>query len=197
MNVSYLTIDEISHLFKVTRKTIERWIKKGLPTIKVSGSIRINPNDLEKWIEGTNSDNPIKRMIWLERELKEKIILDLHNEYEKKNLEDFDYFKLHYPHDIYLKLKSDLINQSYVINIRSLPNYPLPEHFWCNIDETFNLKFNTSQHNLLKLIVVYSNFSLLEKPFNTKVIGNTKLIILNPSEIINFNISNEIFNNEF
>ena len=31
--------------------------KKGLPTIKFSGSVRINPESLEKWIEGINSDN--------------------------------------------------------------------------------------------------------------------------------------------
>ncbi|GEM_PF-806294 len=197
MNASYLTIDEISQLFKVTRKTIERWMKKGLPTIKVSGSIRINPDDLEKWIEGTNSENPIKKMIWLERELKEKIILDLHDEHEKKNLEDFDYLNLRYPQDIYIKPKSDLKNKSYVINIRSLPNSPLPEDFWYTLDETFNKNFNNATNDILKLIVVYSNFSLLDKPFNIKVTGNTKIIILNPTEIINFNISTEIFNDEF
>lgn len=196
MNITYLTIDEISQSFKVTRKTIERWIKKGLPTIKVSGSVRINPESLEKWIEGINSDNPIKKAIWLERELREKIIFDLYDEYDKKKL-DFDYFKCYYPHDIYIKPKNDLENQSYVINVCSLPDYQLQEGFWEELNRKFNLNFNNSQSDILKLIVVYSNFSLLEKPFETRIIGNTKLIILNPSEIINFNILDEIFTNDF
>lgn len=88
-------------------------------------------------------------------------------------------------------------NQSYVINVCSLPDYQLQEGFWDELNRKFNLNFNNSQSDILKLIVVYSNFSLLEKPFETRIIGNTKLIILNPSEIINFNILDEIFTNDF
>ena len=43
----YLTIKETAELLKVTRRTVQRWIKdEKLPSIKIGGTVRILKTDI-------------------------------------------------------------------------------------------------------------------------------------------------------
>lgn len=45
----YYTIQEVSNLFKISTKTIRRWIDKGdLPIIKIGRAIRISQDEVDK-----------------------------------------------------------------------------------------------------------------------------------------------------
>lgn len=48
--MEYLTIEEVCNMFKVSRKTLERWRIKGLPSYKVGSLVRFKLSDLEYWI---------------------------------------------------------------------------------------------------------------------------------------------------
>jgi excisionase family DNA binding protein len=47
----YLTTEELCSRFKLTRKTIDRWRKKGLPFIKINGSIRFDEKAVDEWVK--------------------------------------------------------------------------------------------------------------------------------------------------
>ncbi|SHF60633.1 transcriptional regulator, AlpA family [Desulforamulus putei DSM 12395] len=51
MKDELLTTDEICEWLKVTRRTIERWRKNGLPFFKIGSSVRFNKEEVLKWIE--------------------------------------------------------------------------------------------------------------------------------------------------
>jgi excisionase family DNA binding protein len=51
MEEEFLTADELSKWLKVTRRTIDRWRKKGLPYYKVGSSIRFKKEEILQWIE--------------------------------------------------------------------------------------------------------------------------------------------------
>ncbi|MDT8901833.1 helix-turn-helix transcriptional regulator [Anaeroselena agilis] len=50
----YLTSDELAERLKVTRKTIDRWRKDGLPYIKVGRLVRFEWSKVESWIMSRN-----------------------------------------------------------------------------------------------------------------------------------------------
>lgn len=48
---------------EVCIKTVERWIDAGLPTRNVFGSVRMNPWDVQEWLERTfGMEVPIERL---------------------------------------------------------------------------------------------------------------------------------------
>ncbi len=182
----YLTIDEIATAFKVTRKTIERWIKKGLPAYKFAGTVRINPEDFKKWIEWierSNSDNTMRKTTRCVAEFKEKIILQLFS------IEKIDYFQ--YPFwDIYLP------NKNYGINIRILPELKSFDNFWLEFVDTFKkFKEGKGLSESFKFILIYLNYFKVIKPFGNKNFDeNFKVIILDSDELETFEIFNIINN---
>jgi excisionase family DNA binding protein len=51
----YLTLEELAIKLSVSKWTIINWAKtKGLPKIKIGGSVRYDPADVEKWIKKQN-----------------------------------------------------------------------------------------------------------------------------------------------
>lgn len=48
--MAFLSVSEIAKKYRTTNTTVLSWIKKGLPAIKVGKFIRIEEDDLEKFI---------------------------------------------------------------------------------------------------------------------------------------------------
>lgn len=46
-----LTVKQVQERFGISRPTVDKWIKSGLPTIKIGRFIRIREDDLENWLE--------------------------------------------------------------------------------------------------------------------------------------------------
>ena len=51
MAKEYLTVDEVCKWLKVSRNTIERWRKKGMPFIKTGRLVRFDRAEIEEWLE--------------------------------------------------------------------------------------------------------------------------------------------------
>ena len=47
-----LRVKQITQLYHVSKMTVYRWIKRGLPIIKVGGITFIEEKELEKFIKG-------------------------------------------------------------------------------------------------------------------------------------------------
>jgi len=47
-----LTRIELSKLLKVHVNTVDRYVKKGMPCIKVSGAVRFIESDVMNWLKG-------------------------------------------------------------------------------------------------------------------------------------------------
>lgn len=45
-----ITTKELQDLLGVSRRTIYRWIEKGLPKIKVENTLRFSKPEVEKWL---------------------------------------------------------------------------------------------------------------------------------------------------
>ncbi|MFK5709392.1 helix-turn-helix domain-containing protein [Lysinibacillus sp. FSL K6-0057] len=106
-----LTINEICEHYKISRKTVERWMHRGLPVVKLNannGSVRIEEYQLEKWLSGLNAEKIGDRIRWHEYELKHQISYDLASCQSNKNtfIQLVDECKLIYPHDYYIKLEN-------------------------------------------------------------------------------------------
>lgn len=50
MEEDLLTVDELCSWLKVTRITVERWRKKGMPFIKVGRLVRFDREKVKQWI---------------------------------------------------------------------------------------------------------------------------------------------------
>ena len=48
--VAYLTINDVMDHLQVSRPTVYKYFKWGLPSYKVGKSVRVSLADLEKWI---------------------------------------------------------------------------------------------------------------------------------------------------
>lgn len=46
-----LTTNDIMAIYKVSRATVDRWRKRGLPSIKIGNSVRFEENEVQKWIK--------------------------------------------------------------------------------------------------------------------------------------------------
>jgi excisionase family DNA binding protein len=51
MKEEFLTTDELCDWLKITRRTIERWRKNGLPFYKIGSSVRFKKEEVLSWIE--------------------------------------------------------------------------------------------------------------------------------------------------
>jgi excisionase family DNA binding protein len=47
----FLSTDDLVAMFKVTRKTIERWRKEGLPFIKIGSTVRFEQKEVIEWVK--------------------------------------------------------------------------------------------------------------------------------------------------
>lgn len=53
-----LDIQEIAKMFKVHVRTIRRWIDtKDMPTIKIAGTLRFDPEDVLRWAKELKDDD--------------------------------------------------------------------------------------------------------------------------------------------
>jgi putative molybdopterin biosynthesis protein len=56
MNQELLTPDEVATLYRVTRNTVQRWIKSGeLPALQVGNQYRIRRSDLDNFVREVGS----------------------------------------------------------------------------------------------------------------------------------------------
>lgn len=109
--MALLTINEICEQYKISRKTVERWMQRGLPVVKLNsnnGGVRIEEYHLRKWLDGLNAERIGDRIRWHEYELKHQISYDLDRERRNENtfIQLVDTFKLMYPHEYYIKLEN-------------------------------------------------------------------------------------------
>lgn len=56
MGDKYLTTIELCEWLKISRATLDRWRKKGLPFVKVDKAVRFDKDEVEKWLK-ENSKN--------------------------------------------------------------------------------------------------------------------------------------------
>ncbi|MFA4854012.1 MAG: helix-turn-helix domain-containing protein [Candidatus Omnitrophota bacterium] len=55
--VEYLKVKEVATIARVSRQTVDVWIKeKGLPAVRIGGSWRISKQELELWIKKEKGD---------------------------------------------------------------------------------------------------------------------------------------------
>lgn len=47
---SLLTSAELQNTYKISRTTIDRWRREGMPYIKVGRGVRFDEDDVRKWI---------------------------------------------------------------------------------------------------------------------------------------------------
>jgi hypothetical protein len=182
----YITIADICDKYKVTRKTVERWASmRSLPFVKLNdnnGAIRIKENEFQRWLDGLNSKNPIIKMRWCEYELKLKIHIDLFNKYKEKTLiTEFDCFRSIFPQDFYIKLDNDT---KYLINCSYYGHEG--KGFFDDVAESINSRYTE------KFICILININGFKYPSEPIRIHNATFIIVEPNEILNFEILNYI-----
>jgi excisionase family DNA binding protein len=51
MAKEFLTLEELSQLLKISRTTIDRWRKEGMPFIKMGRGVRFDQGAVMKWIK--------------------------------------------------------------------------------------------------------------------------------------------------
>ena len=51
MSNSYMTLKDLSEKLKLSRATIDRWRKEGLPSVKIGSGVRFIESDAMKWIK--------------------------------------------------------------------------------------------------------------------------------------------------
>ena len=49
-----ITVKELMGKYKISRKTVYNWIRKGLPVIKIGAVIRFDPEKVQAWIDKNN-----------------------------------------------------------------------------------------------------------------------------------------------
>ena len=51
MSNELLTVDELSDILKISRSTIDRWRKEGMPCKRIGRGIRFKFEEVEKWLD--------------------------------------------------------------------------------------------------------------------------------------------------
>jgi DNA binding domain, excisionase family len=51
MNNELLTVEELSDILKISRTTIDRWRKEGMPFMKIGRGIRFEFEDVKRWLD--------------------------------------------------------------------------------------------------------------------------------------------------
>lgn len=54
MDDNLLTVDQMCDWLMISRSTLVRWRKNGLPSIKVSKSVRFDKEEVKKWLKEQN-----------------------------------------------------------------------------------------------------------------------------------------------
>lgn len=64
-----LTLDELRDYLKVSRATIFRLKDQGMPSVKLGGSLRFDPAEVQKWIQAQAAETQIQRgeFVWVPR----------------------------------------------------------------------------------------------------------------------------------
>ncbi|MEO2077375.1 MAG: helix-turn-helix domain-containing protein [Bacillus sp. (in: firmicutes)] len=187
----YVTISDICSKYGISRKTVERWIAtRSLPAIKLNtnnGSIRVNIDAFEKWINAQNDLNPIKKLHWCEFELKYKISFDLNE--EKKSLNSivsrYDNYKTEYPQDFFISLKN---NSKVLVNIRPYSEDFSSQSFRQEVTEKFIKQYGKEINLLILEIDINANQVKVED----QTFENVKFKVLNSGEILEFDIMEEL-----
>ena len=47
-----LTLQQIAAYLRVSPKTVRRFLKRGLPHVRLGGCVRFVPGDVARWVEG-------------------------------------------------------------------------------------------------------------------------------------------------
>lgn len=55
MELKYLKCKDLEEIFSVSRSTIHRWRKKGMPCVQLDGPLRFEKNEILKWLKIKNS----------------------------------------------------------------------------------------------------------------------------------------------
>lgn len=51
MDVTYITLKELCEKLKISRATVDRWRREGLPFIKIGNGVRFIESDVMEWIK--------------------------------------------------------------------------------------------------------------------------------------------------
>ena len=51
MNKEYITLKELAQIFKISRATIDRWRKEGMPFYKIGNGVRFLEPEVSAWIK--------------------------------------------------------------------------------------------------------------------------------------------------
>lgn len=51
MNKEYITLMELAQSLKISRATIDRWRKQGMPYYKIGNGVRLIESEVSEWIK--------------------------------------------------------------------------------------------------------------------------------------------------
>lgn len=60
MSEKLITIQQLCEIFQVSRSTVDRWRKDGLPCLKIGRNIRFNEEVAINWIKNINHNKAIE-----------------------------------------------------------------------------------------------------------------------------------------
>lgn len=53
--INYLTVSDVQKMFKVSRRTVNNWMKdKDFPYLKIGRTVRFDEYEVEMWVEKIN-----------------------------------------------------------------------------------------------------------------------------------------------
>lgn len=55
MSKEYITISELARILKISRSTIDRWRKEGMPSYKIGNGVRFIEEEVHSWIRNNKS----------------------------------------------------------------------------------------------------------------------------------------------
>ena len=55
MNKEYITLVELAQSLKISRSTIDRWRKEGMPFYKIGNGVRFIESEVSEWIRNNKS----------------------------------------------------------------------------------------------------------------------------------------------
>lgn len=162
------TIKQVCEEYSVSRKTVERWMKAGLPYIKLNnnnGSVRIDEADIQMMINGMTNESIVNRIRWGEYQAKLAISYDL-NEDKKNNssskIKYYDDLKFKYPQDFYVETTT----ADFLINVSTIDKKYFDEFNLEEQEEIFRKKFLIDNQKIkLLILLVGINNNLDENKF--------------------------------
>ncbi|MGE5389793.1 MAG: helix-turn-helix transcriptional regulator [Deltaproteobacteria bacterium] len=61
MSKEYITLADLANMFKISRATIDRWRKEGMPSHKIGNGVRFIEADVHAWIAEHKSEQKSKQ----------------------------------------------------------------------------------------------------------------------------------------